>query len=133
MQYALLFYNPPLSELPAAQRDSVVADMLAEMRTWHAELERAGVFRTMLRLAGVDTSTSLRKQGGQVLVSDGPFAETKEILGGLAVLDCADLDEALAWARRCPLVRIGTVEVRPEWGAATRMSDPVSRIAPAGG
>ena len=116
MQYALLFYNPPLDALPASQREARVAEMLAEMRTWHAELERAGVFRTMLRLAPVDAATSLRSEGGNVLVSDGPFAETKEILGGLALLECADLDEALRWAKRCPLVRIGTVEVRPEFG-----------------
>ena len=54
--------------------------------------------------------------GDEVLVTDGPFAETKEILGGLAILECADLDEALAFAKRCPLARIGTVEVRPEFG-----------------
>lgn len=118
MQYALLFYNPPLSELPEPVRESTVASMLAEMRVWHEELTRAGVFRSMLRLAPVESATSLRAQGDGVLVHDGPFAETKEILGGLAVLECADLDEALRWARRCPLVRIGTVEVRPEWGAA---------------
>ena len=116
MQYALLFYNPPLGNLPAPQRDTVVAEMLAEMRTWHAELERAGVFRSMLRLAPTETATSLRRNGDEVLVSDGPFAETKEILGGLAVLDCADLDEALAFAKRCPLAKIGTVDVRPEFG-----------------
>jgi len=116
MQYALLFYNPPLDQLPAAQRDTVVAEMLKEMRVWHAELERAGVFRTMLRLAPTDTATSLRRNGTEVLVTDGPFSETKEILGGLALLECADLDEALAFAKRCPLVRIGTVEVRPEFG-----------------
>ncbi len=118
MQYALLFYNPPLGDVPAPQRDTVVAEMLAEMRTWHAELERAGVFRTMLRLAPTESATSLRREGGKVLVSDGPFAETKEILGGLAILECADLDEALAFAKRCPLARIGTVEVRPEWPPA---------------
>jgi len=116
MQYALLFYNPPLEGVPAPQRSAVVAEMLAEMRSWYEELERAGVFRTMLRLASVEAATSLRGEGGDVLVSDGPFAETKEILGGLAILECADLDEALAFARRCPLVRIGTVEVRPEFG-----------------
>jgi len=116
MQYALLFYNPPLESLPASERETRVAEMLAEMRIWHEELERAGVFRTMLRLAPVDAATSLRREGGDVLVSDGPFAETKEILGGLALLECADLDEALAFAKRCPLVRIGTVEVRPEFG-----------------
>jgi hypothetical protein len=110
MQYALLFYNPPLASLPEPQRDTVVAEMLAEMRTWHAELERAGVFRTMLRLAPTESATSLRRNGAEVLVTDGPFSETKEILGGLAILECADLDEALAFAR------IGTVEVRPEFG-----------------
>lgn len=118
MQYALLFYNPPHSAIPAAERDAAIGEMLAEMRAWLADLERAGVFRTTLRLAPVDAARSLRRQGGEVLVSDGPFAETKEILGGLALLECADLAEALAWARRCPLARIGTVEVRPEWDAA---------------
>jgi hypothetical protein len=118
MQYALLFYSPPHTEIPVAEREATFAAMLAEMRAWHEELERAGVFRTMLRLAPVDAATSLRREGAELLVSDGPFAETKEILGGLAVLECADLDEALRWARRCPLARIGTVEVRPEWAAA---------------
>jgi len=118
MQYALLFYNPPHTQIPASERDATIAQMLADMRGWHEELARAGVFRTMLRLAPADAATSLRHQGGAVLVSDGPFAETKEILGGLALLECADLDEALAWARRCPLVRAGTVEVRPEWGTS---------------
>lgn len=118
MQYALLFYNPPHSAIPAAQRETAIGEMLAEMRGWLAELERAGVFRTTLRLAPVDAAVSLRQQRGELIVSDGPFAETKEILGGLALLECADLDEALAWARRCPLARIGTVEVRPEWDAA---------------
>jgi hypothetical protein len=118
MQYALLFYNPPLSELPEPERESTVASMLTEMRSWHEELTRAGVFRSMLRLAPVESATSLRGQGGKVLVHDGPFAETKEILGGLALLECANLDEAMRWAQRCPLVRIGTVEVRPEWAAA---------------
>jgi hypothetical protein len=117
MQYALLFYNPPASAIPAPERDGTIQKMLEEMGAWRAELERAGVFRTSLRLAGTDTATSLRSQGGEVIVSDGPFAETKEILGGFALIECADLDEALRWARRCPLARIGTIEVRPEWGA----------------
>jgi len=117
MKYALLFYNPPPSEIPAAEREAVIAKTLADMRVWHDELTRAGVFRTMLRLALPETATSLRQQGGDVRVLDGPFAETKEFLGGLALIECANLDEALRWARRCPLVRAGTVEVRPEWGS----------------
>jgi len=118
MQYALLFYNPPHTQLPESDREATIAKMLAEMGAWREELQRAGVFRTGLRLAPVDTATALRSQGGDVLVTDGPFAETKEILAGLVVLECADLDEALAWARRCPIVRAGTVEVRPEWSAS---------------
>lgn len=118
MQYALLFYNPPHTQIPASQREAVIGEMLAEMRAWQEELQRAGVFRTSLRLAPVDTATSLRREGGDVLVTDGAFAETKEILGGFVLLECADLDEALRFAKRCPIVRIGTVEVRPEFGAA---------------
>ena len=118
MRYALLFYNPPASALPDASRDQTLAAMVLEVRAWIADAERAGVFRSSLRLASVDTATSVRDEAGGVVLTDGPFAETKEILGGLAVLECADLDEALVWARRCPLVRIGTVEVRPEWAPA---------------
>ena len=114
MQYALLFYHPPATQIPASERVATITAMLAEMRAWQEELERAGVFRTTLGLAPVEAATSLRGEAGNVLVSDGPFAETKEILGGLAILDCADLDEALRWAKRCPLVRIGTIEVRPQ-------------------
>jgi hypothetical protein len=114
VRYALLFYHPPASEIPVAERDDTILAMLEEMRAWQAELERAGVFRATVGLAGVEAATSLRGEGGAVIVSDGPFAESKEILGGLALIECDDLDEALGWARRCPLVRIGTVEVRPE-------------------
>jgi len=117
MHYALLFYNPPLETMPSPEREVRVAEMLAEMRVWREELERAGVFRTGLRLAGTDAATSLRRRGGDVVITDGPFAETKEILGGFFLIECSDLDEALRWARRCPLARIGTVEVRPEFGA----------------
>jgi len=118
MQYALLFYSPPHTRIPESEREATLGKMLEQMAAWNEELRRAGVFRTGLRLAPVDAATSLRAQGSDVLVTDGPFAETKEILGGLVVLECADLDEALAWARKCPLTRAGTVEVRPEWGAA---------------
>jgi hypothetical protein len=118
MQYALLFYNPPHTQIPASEREATIAATLAEMRAWQGELRSAGVFRMGLRLAPVDAATSLRRRGDDVLVTDGPFAETREILGGLVVLECADYEEALAWARRCPIARIGTVELRPEFGRA---------------
>ncbi len=60
------------------------------------------------------TATTVRVRNGKLSVTDGPFAETKEILGGFLLIEVADLDAALAWARRCPISRAGTVEVRPE-------------------
>ncbi len=115
MQYAFLYYTAGnvVDAFPEPERDA----WFAEMTAWRNELQRAGVFRTGMRLRGVEAATSLRQQGGNVLVTDGPFAETKEILGGLTVVECRDLDEALGWARRCPIVRVGTVEVRPEFPA----------------
>ena len=111
MQYALLFYTPDtFSELPPAVRQ----DRLAEMRAWMNSLADAGVLRGGLRLAPLAAATSVRYDGDEALITDGPFAETKEMLGGFTLIDVPDLDAALAWAKRCPLARAGTVEVRPE-------------------
>lgn len=118
MVYALLFYNPPHTEIPDSQREQVIGETLKQMGDWQAAMQRAGVYRSGLRLAPVDAATSVRQQDGRMLVMDGPFAETKEILAGLVLVDCANLDDALGWARQCPINRFGTVEVRPEWGAA---------------
>jgi hypothetical protein len=118
MQYALLFYVQPdnlVEALPAADREA----WFAQMRAWHGEVVKAGIFKTGLRLAGTDTAASFRRQGGKVLVTDGPFAETKEVLTGLVVIDCATLEEAHAWAKRCPILLRGSVEVRPEFSAPT--------------
>ena len=111
MQYALLFYTPEtFSDLPPAVRQ----ERLTEMTAWMKSLQDAGVLRGGLRLAPVTTATSVRHDGAEVLITDGPFAETKEILGGFTLIDVSDLDAALAWAKRCPLSRSGTVEVRPQ-------------------
>jgi hypothetical protein len=111
MQYALLFYTTEtFDSLPPAERQ----DWLAQMAAWRKTLSDAGVLRGALRLAPSATATSVRRDGDELLVTDGPFAETKEILAGFMLVDCPDLDAALAWARRCPISRIGTVEVRPE-------------------
>jgi hypothetical protein len=63
----------------------------------------------------VATATSVRVRNGETLVTDGPFAETKEQLGGFYVVDCADLDAAIAWAAKIPGASFGTIEVRPIW------------------
>jgi len=111
MRYALLFYtrDDSFETMNAAARDAWFEDMNA----WHQSLVDAGVFTTGQRLASSRSATSLRLDGGELLVTDGPFAETKEILAGLVLLEAPDLDAALGWARRCPITRLGTVEVRP--------------------
>jgi hypothetical protein len=67
------------------------------------------------RLKPTSAATAVRTTNGQTKVLDGPFAETKEQLGGYYLIDVPDLDAALSWAKRCPAARYGTVEVRPIW------------------
>jgi hypothetical protein len=97
-------------------QDTSPEDMKAEMDRWEAfgrEAVEAGVMVAGDALQETDTATTLRiQQQAEPIVSDGPFAETKEQLGGYYVLDCKDLDEALAWARKIPLSS-GAIEVRP--------------------
>ena len=67
-------------------------------------------------LQSVQTATTVRVRNGKLSVTDGPFAETKEQLGGYYLIDCADLDEAIKWAGRCPSIHGGAIEVRPLMG-----------------
>ncbi len=73
----------------------------------------AGVFDGGDGLQGSATATTVRVRDGERLLTDGPFAETKEQLGGFYALECKDLDEALAWAARIPEAQFGAIEVRP--------------------
>ena len=73
----------------------------------------AGVLVSNETLYPVSDATSVRVRDGKTLIADGPFAETHEQLGGYFVLDCKDLDDALAWAAQMPGAQYGTVEVRP--------------------
>jgi hypothetical protein len=77
------------------------------------ELVQAGVFVSGEGLQTSATATTLRVQDGERLLTDGPFAETKEQLGGFYVIDCRDLDEAIDWGTRLPSAEGGTTEIRP--------------------
>ena len=77
------------------------------------EMQNNGVYEGGQALESASTATSVRVRDGQSLVSDGPFAETKEVLGGFYLLNCKDLDEALAYAAKIPTAEHGTIEVRP--------------------
>jgi hypothetical protein len=78
-------------------------------------MRKAGIYVTGNRLRGVTTATTVRVSDAGTQVVDGPYAETKEQLGGYHVIEVPDLDTALAWAARCPSASRGLVEVRPVW------------------
>jgi hypothetical protein len=93
------------------------ADVAAEMQLWSdysKALVDAGAFVSGEGLQPSSTATTLRVQDGERLLSDGPFAETKEQVGGFYVIDCKDLDEAIDWAAKLPSARRGGItEIRP--------------------
>ncbi len=113
MRYALLICTDE-SALAAASPDET-AEMMKAYDAFGAEMGPRGVLRGGERLRPTTDATTVRVSGGEVLVSDGPFAETKEQMGGFYLVDCNDLDEAIEIASKVPAARHGTVEVRPIW------------------
>ena len=89
--------------------------MLAEYGTFMEEMNRRGVLQGGERLRPTTDATTVRVRDGEVLTSDGPFAETKEQVGGFYIVDCKDLDEAIEIGSKIPAARMGTIEVRPIW------------------
>lgn len=106
MKYMLLIYG---NEKEWAEESS---DLTPWMEYTHA-VQEAGVYMAGAGLHPTPTATTVRKRSGATMTSDGPFAETKEQLGGYYLLDCPDLDDAIAWASKIPTVGTGSVEVRP--------------------
>lgn len=112
MQYSLLIYQTDAqfaARTDPARRD---ANNGAFMRFVLA-LQEAGVLVTTLGIEPPGTAATVRPDGGAPRVQHGPYADTKEQLGGLCVIEAPDLDAALAWARRAPFEHCGPVEVRP--------------------
>jgi hypothetical protein len=89
------------------------ADIASALATWLAEMTARGVLVDGDRLRPTSEATAVRVRGDEVLIADGPFAETKEQVAGYDVIDCADLDEAIDVASKHPTARLGTIEVRP--------------------
>ena len=89
--------------------------VLAEYGAFSDEMGRRGVLQGGARLRPTTDATTVRVRDGEVLTSDGPFAETKEQMGGFFLVDCKDLDEAIDLASKLPGARSGSVEVRPIW------------------
>jgi len=115
MQYALLIYGAE-DELPEswepARRDAAYAEYRELMR----ELRESGALLAAQRLQTTESATTLHVREGRVVTTDGPFAETREALGGFFLVQCDDLDAALRIAARIPSARWGRIEVRPVRG-----------------
>jgi hypothetical protein len=105
----LLVYEQEVDPADQAERERELP-MLVEL---HRSLREAGLLVGVQSLRSTESATSVRVRDGETEITDGPFAVTKEVLAGYYVLECADLDEALAQAARLPMARWGTVEVRP--------------------
>lgn len=112
MRYIMLIYT---TETEAASREEMQQVASAHWAVMD-ESSRRGVFRGADPLEPTSTATTIRVENGKILVTDGPFAETKEQLAGYYILDCKDLDEAIEWAARIPTAcggGTGCIEVRP--------------------
>src|SRR5438105_2270559 len=112
MKYLLLMYAAE-ADVPKTPEEQQV--VMAEWKAITSELEAAGV---MISTGGLPqgTVTTVRVRDGKSLITDGPFAETHEQLGGYFLLDCKDLDEAIQWANKIPYAKYGSIEIRPLWG-----------------
>jgi hypothetical protein len=111
MQYLMLIYHSEAEFGKATDAD--LAPVYQEYGRLREELSAKGKFVGSNQLAATTMATSVRVRDGKRVVTDGPFAETKEQLGGYFLVDAADLDEAIAIAARIPSARNGTIEVRP--------------------
>jgi hypothetical protein len=111
MQYMLLIYNPPgdWESMPAEERKAITAEYFS----FTEELRESGKLVGGDALQPISTATSLRVRDGETLTTDGPFAETKEVLGGYYLIEAESLDEALEWGAKVPGAKYGTIEVRP--------------------
>jgi hypothetical protein len=113
MRYMLLIYTDPAAD--AAQPPEAGEALMGEYTTFTQKIVASGELISGEPLQGIETATSVRVRDGRTSTTDGPFAETKEVLGGYYLVDVADLDRATELAAQIPGARTGTVEVRPIW------------------
>jgi hypothetical protein len=111
MRYAMLIYTQETSPEDISEEEAnTFRDAYFEFTN---DVRQKGIVSAGEALQPTSTATSVRVRAGETVSSDGPFAETKEQLGGFYILDCKDLDEAIEYAARIPGAWVGTIEVRP--------------------
>lgn len=111
MRYMLLLHYPE-ADAQSIGEEAMAAGRAA-MSAYAATLEAAGALIAAEVLRPSESTTTVTLAGGELRIQDGPFADTKEQLGGVFVIDVADLDAALDWARQAPAAQWGSVEIRP--------------------
>ena len=113
MRYALLICTEDKRQAELSEDEA--ATQTAAYMAWGEEMGARGVLQGGERLRPAATATTVRVRDGEVLTSDGPFAETKEQMAGFYLVDCKDLDEAIEVASKIPGAQHGSIEVRPIW------------------
>jgi hypothetical protein len=111
MQYAMLIYETP--EAFESRQSGEENPYVGSWRAYHQALVKAGVYVAGDPLRLPETATTVRLKDGRRQIQDGPYAETKEQLGGFVIVELPSIDAALEWAARCPAAAYGAVEVRP--------------------
>ena len=117
MKYACLIYGDETTLQKMTKEE--MGKMSADSKAFHETLQKNGQFVAMHGFTGANTATTVRVRGGKTVKTDGPFAETKEQLGGYYLVEAANLDEALEIASRIPSAEFGSIEVRPIWPTPT--------------
>jgi len=116
MRYAILIYDTDTANpSPEPPDPAVWNEVTATYNAYTRMLRDRGAYLGGEALQPVTTATTVRIKDGRTLTTDGPFAETKEALGGFYLVEAKDLDEALEFAAACPGARYGSIEVRPIW------------------
>lgn len=113
MQYLLMIYGDEAAELAASESDN--AALMAAYGAYYGAMVEAGVLVGGERLRPTAMATTLRLRDGKTEVLNGPYADTREQLGGYFLIEAPNLDAALMWAARCPSAAHGAIEVRPIW------------------
>ena len=132
MRYLLLIYSPESDETVP---DDVAAASHAAYGAFTADIKARGLFQAGEALTPTSTATTVRVVDGEAVTTDGPFAETKEALGGFYLIEARDLDEAIETAAKIPVGKDGSIEVRPIWElpAEYAMAEAAASEAGAGG
>lgn len=113
MKYALLIYTDE-NQAPA-ENSPEAGEEMAAYYAFTTELANSGQMRAGEALLPTSGATTVRTRDGKTTTTDGPFAETREHLGGFYIVDCESVDQAIEWAAKIPGVKHGSIEVRPVW------------------